>query len=56
MHNLPPSLSIALWLTGALWVAAFAIYQFGVDRHVLYATFMFGLAAALVEWNASRSQ
>ncbi|MBV5271852.1 MAG: hypothetical protein JZU55_20560 [Afipia sp.] len=55
MRNLPPSLVIALWLTGAVWCVAFVVYEFGIDRHVLYATFLFGLAAALIEWRASRS-
>lgn len=55
MRNLPSSLVIALWFTGAIWFVAIMVYVFGVDRHVLYATFALGLAAAFIEWRTSRS-
>jgi hypothetical protein len=54
VRNLPPSLVIALWLTGAIWFVALLLYEFGVHHHVLYATFLFGLAAACIEWRTSR--
>jgi hypothetical protein len=54
MRRLPLSLVIALWFTGSIWFVAILVYVFGVDRHVLYATFLFGLAAAALEWRASR--
>jgi hypothetical protein len=54
MNRLPTSLVIALWFTGSIWLVAMLVYVFGVDRHVLYATFLFGLVAAVFEWRASR--
>ncbi len=54
MSRLPTSLVIALWFTGAVWLVAFLVYVFGVDRHVLYATSLFGLVIAVLEWRASR--
>ena len=35
-------------------MVAMLVYVFGVDRHVLYATFLFGLVAAVLEWRAAR--
>ncbi|CAN5206440.1 hypothetical protein BH10PSE10_BH10PSE10_09720 [soil metagenome] len=55
MRNLPPSLVIALWFTGAVWCFGLVVYEFGVDRHVLYATFLLGFVAAFVEGGTSRS-
>jgi hypothetical protein len=54
MSRVPTSLVIALWFTGAIWLVAFLVYVFGVDRHVLYATSLFGLVIAVLEWRASR--
>jgi hypothetical protein len=54
MNRLPTSLVIALWFTGSIWLIAMLVYVLGVDRHVLYATFLFGLVAAAFEWRASR--
>jgi predicted branched-subunit amino acid permease len=54
MNRLPSSLAIALWFTGAIWLVAILVYVFVVDRHVLYATSLFGLVAAVLEWRASR--
>ena len=54
MNRLPASLIIALWFTGAIWCVGILVYVFGVDRHVLYATFLFGLVIAALEWRASR--
>jgi hypothetical protein len=54
MSRLPPSLAIALWFTGSIWLVAILVYAFGVDHHVLYATALFGLVAAVLEWRASR--
>jgi hypothetical protein len=54
MSRLPSLLVIALWFTGSIWLVAFLVYFFGVDRHVLYASFLFGLVAAAFEWRASR--
>ncbi len=55
MRNLPPSLIIALWLTAAIWCVGLVVYEFGIDRHVLYATFALGFAAAFLEVGTSRS-
>lgn len=55
MRNLPPSLVVALWLTGAIWCVALVVYAFGVGRRVLYATFLVGFVAAFIEGGASRS-
>ncbi len=54
MSRLPTSLVIALWFTGSIWFIAILVYMFGIDRHVLYATSLFGLLAAVLEWRASR--
>ncbi|MEH2510678.1 hypothetical protein V1291_002032 [Nitrobacteraceae bacterium AZCC 1564] len=54
MSRLPTSLVIALWFTGSIWFVAMLGYVFGIDRHVLYATSLFGLMAAILEWRASR--
>jgi hypothetical protein len=55
MRNLPSSLVIAFWFTGSIWFVATLVHVFGVDRHVLYATFALGLVAAIIEWRTSRS-
>ena len=55
MRNLPLSLVVALWLTGAIWCVVLVVYAFGVDRRVLYATFLVGFVAAFIEGGASRS-
>jgi hypothetical protein len=54
MSRLPTSLVIALWFTASIWFVAIPVCVFGVDRHVLYATSLFGLVAAVREWRASR--
>jgi hypothetical protein len=48
--SLPASLSIALWLVGALWAVAIAAHLFHAPREIVHAAFAFGLAAGLVEW------
>jgi hypothetical protein len=53
-NRLPNSLAIALWLVGTLWLIAFVVYLFDVDRDVIYATLAFGLVAYGIEWMALR--
>jgi hypothetical protein len=48
--SLPASLSIALWLVGALWAVAIMAHVFDAPREIVHAAFGFGLVAGLLEW------
>ena len=42
MSGLPPSLSIALWFTGSMWVVAILAHIGDAPREIVYASFSFG--------------
>ncbi|MEJ0069246.1 MAG: hypothetical protein WDO24_11550 [Pseudomonadota bacterium] len=54
MIGLPTSLSIALWLTGSLWVVGGFAYAVDAPSELVWATFLLGLLAGLVEWSGLR--
>lgn len=45
----PPSLAIALWLTGAMWFVGLA-YRFEQPPEVVGGIFIMGIVAAVMEW------
>ncbi len=47
---LPASLSIALWLTGSIWVVAIIAHVFDVPAEIVTMTLLFGAVTGLVEW------
>jgi hypothetical protein len=49
MH-LPPSLAIALWLTGAMWLVGLLAYRFGLPSEFVASIFIIGSVAAVIEW------
>ncbi|RTL54547.1 MAG: hypothetical protein EKK40_01750 [Bradyrhizobiaceae bacterium] len=51
---LPASLSIALWLTGAIWLVAIAAHVFDAPREIVYLTLLFGVFTGLAEWLTSK--
>ena len=52
MAELPTSLSIAIWLVGSIWLVAIIGYLVGASREIVYAAFVVGIFAGLVEWVA----
>ena len=54
MTGLPTSLSIALWLTGSMWVVGMLAYTFDAPVEIVFATFIIGLVGGVAEWLARR--
>jgi hypothetical protein len=54
MRDLPPSLAIALRLTGAIWIFGIIAMLMQVDMRLVIATFIVGLVTAVAEWVAAR--
>jgi len=52
--QLPPSLAIALWFTGSIWVVAILACVFEQPSEVVGGVFIMGLVAALMEWLTSQ--
>jgi hypothetical protein len=50
--SLPPSLSIALWLVGSIWLVALVAHVFDAPREIVFAALAFGLFSGLAEWLA----
>ncbi len=50
MHNMPPSLAIALRLTGAIWIFGIVAMLMQADTRIVIAAFTVGLVTAVVEW------
>ena len=50
MHNMPPSLAIALRLTGAIWIFGIVAMLMQADTRIVIATFVVGLVTAIIEW------
>jgi hypothetical protein len=48
--QLPPSLAIALWLTGAMWFVGLLAYRFDQPPDVVGGVFIKGIIAAVMEW------
>jgi hypothetical protein len=46
----PPSLAIALWLTGAMWFVGLLAYRFDQPPEVVGGIFIMGIVAAVMEW------
>jgi hypothetical protein len=47
--QLPPSLAIALWLTGAMWFVGLLAYRFDQPPEVVGGIFIIGIVAAVME-------
>jgi hypothetical protein len=54
MHNIPPSLAIALRLTGAIWIFGIVAMLMQADTRLVIATFIVGLVTAVAEWVGAR--
>jgi hypothetical protein len=52
--KLPPSLSIALWLVGSIWLVALLAHVFDAPREIVFAALIFGLFSGVAEWLALR--
>ncbi|HEY7844140.1 MAG TPA: hypothetical protein VID30_10720 [Bradyrhizobium sp.] len=52
MAGLPTSLSIAVWLTGSIWLVAIVGYLFGAPAEIIYITLGAGIVAGVLEWLA----
>jgi hypothetical protein len=52
--KLPPSLSIALWLIGSIWLVALLAHVFDAPREIVFAALIFGLFSGAAEWLALR--
>ena len=48
MAGLPPSLAIAIWLVGALWIVALVSQFFGYSSDLIWFVFFLGTGAALI--------
>ncbi|HEY0234997.1 MAG TPA: hypothetical protein VGC86_08090 [Afipia sp.] len=51
---LPASISIALWLTGSIWLVAIVAHLFDAPAEIVTVTLLFGAITGLIEWLASR--
>ena len=54
--SLPASLSIALWLTGAIWLLAIVAHVFDAPHEIVYAALVFGVFSGVVEWVVGRGR
>ena len=54
LMQLPPSLAIALWFTGSVWVVGILACVFEQPSEVVGGVFIMGLVAALMEWLTSQ--
>jgi hypothetical protein len=54
--QLPPSLAIALWLTGAMWLVGLLAYRLDQPPEVVGGIFIMGIIAAVVEWLTIKSK
>ena len=50
MTGLPPSLSIALWIIGSVWLIALVALILDYPSEYVWATLAFGLVAGVGEW------
>ncbi len=50
MRDFPPSLAIALRLTGAIWIFGIVAMLMQADTRVVIAIFIVGLVTAVTEW------
>jgi hypothetical protein len=56
MAGLPPSLAIAIWLVGALWIVALVSHFSGYSSDLIWFVLFLGTGAALVEWRALKNR
>ena len=56
MAGLPPSLAIAIWLVGALWIVALVSNYFGFSSDLIWFVLFLRTGVALVEWRALRNK
>jgi hypothetical protein len=56
MAGPPPSLAIAIWLVGALWIVALVSNYFGFSSDLIWFVLFLGTGVALVEWRALRNK
>jgi hypothetical protein len=54
--QLPPSLAIALWLTGAMWFVGLLAYRFDQPPEVVGGIFIVDIIAAVMEWLTIKSK
>ena len=54
MAGLPPSLAIALWFAGSIWLVAIIVYATDAPAEIVVVIFIIGLGTAYAEWRAIR--
>jgi hypothetical protein len=54
MAGLPPSLSIAFWFVGSIWLVAIVAHVLDARHQIVHAALAFGVVAGAVEWLAVR--
>lgn len=54
MQDLPPTLAIALRLTGAIWIFGIVAMLMQADTRIVAAAFVVGLVTAIIEWIIAR--
>ncbi|MGL4261477.1 MAG: hypothetical protein ACRCV5_02745 [Afipia sp.] len=54
MHHPPPSLGIALRLTGAIWIFGIVAMLMKADTRIVVTAFVVGLVTAIIEWIIAR--
>jgi hypothetical protein len=54
MAGLPPSLSIAFWFVGSIWLVAIVAHVLDAPHQIVHAALAFGVVAGVVEWLAVR--
>jgi hypothetical protein len=48
--QLPLLLTIALWLTCAMWLVGLLAYRFGLPSEFVVSIFIIGSVSAIIEW------
>ena len=56
MAGVPLSLTIAMWLVGAMWIVGLTAHYFGFSSDLVWFVLCLGTGAALVEWRARRNK
>jgi hypothetical protein len=55
MTGLPNSLSIALWLVGAVWLVALLAHALDASQEIVLGALAFGVLAGIVEWVTTKA-
>jgi hypothetical protein len=54
--GLPVSLTIGIWLVGAMWIVGLSAHYFGFSSDLVWFVLFLGTGVALLEWRAAQNR